>query len=871
MKSRLVLFFLSLITLNGMAQFPGGGFGGGPRQDPKRGQVSGKVMNPEGQPAEFATVIVLKSEFDSTANATKEVVVKAQTTDMDGKFSFEGLPIMSPIKLKISSVGFKELEVPVQFDRPDPSLFSGMKPGQAPDMAVIQKIMAGFNKDLGELTLETDSQMLDGVTVKAAKALMEMDIDKKIFNVEKNIVTAGGTAVDVMRNIPSLQVDIDGNVKLRNAAPTLFIDGRPTTLTLEQIPADAIEKVEVITNPSAKYDASGSMAGILNLVLKKNRKSGFNGMVNIGADNYMGANTMTSLNLRQGKFNVSLMGMGNLMNRNTTGYSQRTSSIGGIDAMSYQDITSETKGMMGFGRLAIDYDLSSKTSFSIGGVMGGGNFNPYEDIMITNTINGVSSVSNRLSESSRQFRPKGLQLGFRQNFATEGEQLTMDFNYFGGTNGNDGIYTTNYLTDGGLITGTQIQKQIGEGQNRFMTFQTDYVKPLKNDGQFETGIRAQLNTLSNLNDNTLKPVGSDVYQDVTSASINFDSDNSVYAAYVSVSGKVGNAFNYKTGLRAESSFYTGQLLNTNESFSNSFPISLFPSIFLSKDLTDTDQLQMSVTRRVNRPNFFQLIPFVDYSDSLNITRGNADLVPEFTTSAELSYSKTIGTGTFLASAYFKHTNNLITQYLGQEVNPISGRLDLINTFINANSSDNYGVELTFTNKVTNWWDFTANANFYNSRINTENIESSIQSEPLWTAFGKLNNNFNLKNSWVIQLSGDYQGKTNVPVSQGRGFGPPSSAQSSSQGYIEPFYGVDIAVKKSFLKDNAGSLTLSANDIFRTRGNTQVSFGEGFSQTYYRLNNPQMIRLNFSLRFGHMDMKMFRRNSNPGAMEGMQMQ
>ncbi|MGR3809759.1 TonB-dependent receptor domain-containing protein [Jiulongibacter sp. NS-SX5] len=870
MKNRILTLLLSIVAFSTMAQFPGMQ-PGGQMKDPERGKVTGKVINEEGQPVEFATVVIFKSVYDSTSQSFEDVVFKAQNSGMEGEFSFDGLPMMSPIKLKVSSVGFKELVVPVQFDRPGPSLFKGMTPGKAPDMETIQKIMAGFNKELGELTLETDSQMLEGVTVKAAKALMEMDIDKKIFNVEKNIVTAGGTAVDVMRNIPSLQVDIDGNVKLRNAAPTLFIDGRPTTLTLDQIPADAVEKVEVITNPSAKYDASGSMAGILNIVLKKNRKSGFNGMVNIGADNYSGANAMTTLSLRQGKVNLSVMGMGMKLGRQSEGYSERTSTIGGINANSYQDITSQTSGQMGFGRVSLDYDLTDKSMLTVAGIFGGGDFNPYEDILITNNINGVISNSNRLSESNRQFRPKGLQLGFLQDFAKDGERLTVDFNYFGGTNANDGLYTTNYLTDGGQIYGTQIQKNIGEGSNRFITAQTDYVLPFNNGGKFETGLRAQINTLSNLNTNTLKAVGSDVYEDITSASINFDSDNSVYAAYASFSGKIGTTFSYQTGLRAESSFYTGQLLNNGQEFSNSFPVSLFPSLFLSKELSDTDQLQMSVTRRVNRPNFFQLIPFVDYSDSLNITRGNADLVPEFTTSAELSYSKTVGTGTFLASTYYKHTNNLITRYLNQEVNPISGNLDLINTYVNANSSENFGVELTYTNKILPWWDFTANANVYNSRINTENIESAIAQDPIWTAFGKVNNNFNLKKNWVVQLSGDYQGKTNLPVSQGQSFGPPQAAQSSSQGYIEPFYGVDLAVKKSFLKDNAASLTLSVNDVFRTRGNTQISYGEGFSQTYYRLNNPQMIKLNFSIRFGQMDMKMFNRKSNPGAMEGMQMQ
>ena len=398
------------------------------------------------------------------------------------------------------------------------------------------------------------------------------------------------------------------------------------------------------------------------------------------------------------------------------------------------------------------------------------------------------------------------------------------------------------------------------------------MKPLKNNGSFETGVRAQINSLSNINDNTLKPVGSDIYNNVTSASTNYESKNSVYAAYISVSGKVGGLFSYKTGLRAESSAYDGKLLNTGDKFSNSYPLSLFPSIFLSKDLTKTDQLQLSVTRRVNRPNFFQIIPFVDYSDSLNITRGNADLVPEFTTSGEISYSKSKGTATFLTSVYYKHTNNLITRYLNQETNPITGKIDLINTYINANSSDNYGVEFTYTNKIMKWWDFTSNVNFYNSRINTENIENSNAQDALWTAFGKINNSFNLKNKWVIQLSGDYQGKTNMPVSQAQGFGPPmSQAQSSSQGYIKPFYGVDLAIKKSFLKNDVASLTLSANDIFGTRGNTQVSAGDGFSQSYYRLTNPQMVKLNFSFRFGQMDANLFKKNNNSTSMEGMQMQ
>jgi outer membrane receptor for ferrienterochelin and colicin len=211
--------------------------------------------------------------------------------------------------------------------------------------------------------------------------------------------------------------------------------------------------------------------------------------------------------------------------------------------------------------------------------------------------------------------------------------------------------------------------------------------------------------------------------------------------------------------------------------------------------------------------------------------------------------------------------------LSQEINPISGKTDLINTYINANSSVTYGTEFTYTTKLKAFWDLTANLNFYNSKINTQNIENAQATDALWTVFGKINNNFTLPQKWVIQLSGDYQGKTNMPITQNQGFGPPmSQAQSSSQGYIKPFYGVDIAIKKSFLKNDIASATLSVNDIFRTRGNTQVSYGEGFTQTYYRLNNPQLVRLNLSIRFGQMDMSIFKRSSkNASSMDGMQMQ
>jgi hypothetical protein len=572
---------------------------------------------------------------------------------------------------------------------------------------------------------------------------------------------------------------------------------------------------------------------------------------------------MGNFSFQQNKWNLTGTLLNNMERNESNGYSDRQSTIGGIASSIYQESDNKTKGFMLFPRFSADYALSNRSTLTLGAFFGGGGqFKPKENLQITSTVNGLKSFSNRYTESLREFKPQGFQLGFKQTFPKAGEELTMDMNFFGGTNKNESLITTNYLNNN-AITGTQIQKNAGEGKNKFITIQTDYVKPIKNEGTIEMGLRAQINELANKNDNSLKAVGSDVYKTIPSASINYSSLNNVYAAYVSVSGKT-TAFSYKVGLRGESSNYTGELLTTNQKFSNNYPLSLFPSIFLKKDLSKTDQLQLSVTRRVNRPNFFQLIPFVDYSDSLNITRGNADLVPEFTTSGELSYSKTKGSATFLFSGYYKYTDNLITRYYSQEINPISGRLDLINTFVNANSSINYGAELTYTNKFQNWWDFTANVNVYNSKINVSNIESSgAVADGMWTAFGKVNNNFMLPKKWVIQLSADYQGKTNMPVSQGQGqMGPPGmQAQSSSQGYVQPYYGIDIAIKKTFLKNDMASLTLAFNDIGKTRGNTRVSFGEGFTQTSYRISNPQQVRLTLSVRFGKFDMSQMKKNNS----------
>lgn len=857
-----------------MAQFPGAPAAGkGNAQAMNIGHVYGKIVDSLGKPISEASVILLQTKFDTVSKKKKEILFKGLTTKANGEFSLEELPMFGQLTLKISAVGYKTVEQPITFQMKMPS--GGAKPGgdASQQMNAMTSMLNNVDKDLGNITMPSDSKQLAAVTVTSSTGGLKLDIDKKVFSVDKNIVSAGGTALDVMKNVPSLQVDIDGNVKLRNAAPQIYIDGRPTTLTLDQIPADAIENVEVITNPSAKYDASGGNAGILNIVLKKNKKTGYNGNLMAGVDRRGGVNGGGNFSVRQGKINFSAAAMVNQMRNRTTGTTDRLN-FGDTQTHIYQQNLNKTNGGFMFGRLGLDYFVTNRMTLSIAAVKVHGEFKPNETIDITTDSifkTGViaSNYSQRYSSSTREFNATGVQGGMKYNFPKAGEELTMDVNYFNGRNEGNSLYTTNYYK-GNIVTGSQLQQVISTGGNRFLTLQTDYVKPITDKTKLETGLRAQINRIKNDNETFIQGVGESEFVKIPSATNNYSNRDNVYAAYASVTSSIKD-FGYKVGLRAESSNYKGELTNTGESFSNKYPLSLFPSIFLSQKMNNKQELQLSYTRRVRRPNFFQLIPYVDYTDSLNIRQGNPNLKPEFTNSLEMSYTKTLkGNNTILTSVYFKHTTDLITNYLDKSVNPITGEEDLINTYVNANSSYSYGAEATSVNYVKKWWDFTANINIYNSKINTDNINENLQ-EAMWSWFGKINNNFKLPKNFTIQLSGDYQSKTNLPVNNNTGqMGPPmSQAQASSQGYIRPFWGVDAAFKKSFLKNNAASITLSVSDIFGTRKQDQVSYSQYFVQNYYRLNNPQMVRLNFSYRFGKMDVSLFKRQNMKSQAEGMQ--
>jgi ferric enterobactin receptor len=858
-KTLTILSCFLICAFTSLAQGPGGK----PAAPPSIGRAYGKVTDSAGLPLGQASVLLMRSVNDTASKKKKLVLVKGMETKANGEFNFEDLPIATQLVMRVSATGYKGHDEPFMIlpaaDKPTAGGASSSPYGSIPS----------FNKDLGFIKLATNTQEMATVVVTSKTPAMKLELDKKVFNVERNIVSAGGTGLDVMRNVPSVNVDIDGNVTLRGSTPTIFVDGRPTTLSLDQIPADAIESVEVMTNPSAKYDASGGGAGILNIILKKNRKQGYNGSISAGMDSHGAPNALVGLNIRQGKVNISANGMYNGTNGKTTGNTDRYTYLSDTTRLLQQDLN-RNKGHFMFGQIGLDYFVSNKTTLSASYIKVHGSFNPTDISNIqTDSISSAAtatSYSLRRSNSVRDFDVNGAQAGMKHLFAKEGEQLTADGSYFGVTSQGDALYKTDYYT--GLpntpVATTTEQQVLGTASPAFFTVQTDYTDPLGKDkkSKLEAGLRVSIQKLSNYNntynlddkgDTTLEPLGTS----------NYKSTSRVYAAYVNFSSAIGN-FGYSLGLRAESSNYSGDLLNTGQHFTNTYPVSLFPSVFLSQKLKHDQELQLSATRKVSRPGFFQLIPYTDYSDTLNITRGNPALVPQFTNSFEFSYMKTFAhSNTLLFSAYYKYTSNLITRYQDSGANPL-GEPVLINTYENANDAYTIGAEITTTDNITKWWDITLNINAYNSHINTSNLNQPSQ-PALWSWFGKFNSNFKLPANFSIQFTTIYQSKTNLPVNQNANqFGPPgSNTQSSSQGYIKSFYGIDLAVKKSFLKNNAASLTVSMTDIFRTRWSDQYSQSAYFAQEYDRLKDPQLVRVVFAYRFGKMDLNLFKRKSMNG--------
>lgn len=853
-----LLFAAILFSFNLSAQQwsgrPSNGQGEGQRNI---GRMYGKVVDEAGKGVGFASVQLVRMNFDSTSGSTQEKLITGQITEENGDFSLEQLPVFGEFTLRVSFLGYADTEQTVSFGSNNGGGQRGNWGGGA-----------SFDKDLGNIQLVTDAKLLDEIVVEGEATTVMLSLDKKVFRVDKNAVAAGGTAEDAMRNVPSLSVDLDGNLILRNSSPQLFVDGRPTNLELNQISADAIESIEVITNPSAKYDASGGQAGIVNIVLKKERRVGYNGSVRLNGDSQGGTGAGGNINLREGKINTFLNVNYNRFVSQGQNDTDRQNFFGEPRTNVFQDGEREFTGAFANARGGLDWFMNNRNTLTFEGSYTRGRFKPdsYLNIRTDSLYSSGTTFSEsvRNSQSDRGFRNVGGSVLYKHLFPKEGKEWTADVSFNDIKMDGFGDFQTTFSNSNDV----SIERQETDGGSQFVVLQTDFVNPLTDQIKIEMGARAAIRTHDNNNASFVYNDDDDIWVRVPQFADAFQYDDEVYAAYAIFSQEFKD-WGYQVGLRAESSQYTGVLPESNQTFVNDYPISLFPSAFITKQLNEQDNIQLSYSRRINRPNFFQLMPFTDFSDSLNLRRGNADLLPEFTNSLELTYQNIFSKGhNLLVSAYYKQASDLITAYQFTEFNDQLDEEVIVTSYANSNSSYAYGAEFTLRNSITKSIELSSNINLYNSRVDASNVETDLVNEQ-FTWFIKENLDIRLPKDFTVQVSGQYQSRAAFTPSDGGGHRHWRGVTNSAQGYTLDNWFVDLSMRKNILK-RKGTITLSIQDILRTRRSGSYSETDLFIQETFRTRNPQQVRVSFSYRFGKPDVTLFKRKNTKMNTEGMNM-
>lgn len=808
----LITGWLLLFCIAAVAQQPGGGKAPG-----AAGTIYGKLLDAQSnKPIEYASVALLRPDSS---------VQTGMLSKPNGDFSFENIPLNKYI-LRINFIGYETVYRNAALSGKSGSI------------------------DIGNVKLKPNVKSLSAVNVVGEKPAFTMAIDKRVFNVEKNLSSIGGTATDVLKQVPSVNVDIDGNVTVRNGTPTIFIDGRPSTLTLDQIPADAIQNIEVITNPSAKYDAEG-MSGILNIVLKKNKKAGINGVINAGASSLGSTNAGIDFNLRQEKFNFFINY--NMRNRKSPMTSRLFRKNLGADTTNYTEQLEDGDFYRKFqtGRIGFDWFMDNRNTISLSENLTGGNFNKYN----TQVVNELDAHQQKvrygtgIDNTLNGFRNYTTQLGYKHTFATEGEELTADFtyNYATGDNGSD--FSLQYFDPSGKPIydpkKPQLRNGSGKGTTTYLTAQVDYVKPFNEKSKLEMGLRSNTRKFDSYTNTFGQSYPSGDFILDSSLSNSYHYSEQINAAYASYTGGINN-FGYQVGLRAEQSNYDGETrFGQKASYKVNYPVNFFPSVFLSQKFKGDHELQLNYSRRIRRPWFRDLLPTIDYSGQ-SANTGNPGLKPEFTNSFELSYLKDIAHKyNVLVSLYYRNTDNAITDFYADTTLVLNGQPQkVVLTYpINASTRNSYGAEVTVRGQLTKIWDITANANFAQTKIDASSNGSSLSNQG-FTWFGKLNSNTKLPWNLTFQVSAEYESKQILP-----------------QGVREPKWSADAAIKKDMLKNKALSISLGINDIFNTDRNLSYTNTTYSEQEFYRKRLTRELRLNATWRFGKLDSNLFKRKSN----------
>lgn len=741
------------------------------------------------QGLEFATISVF-SKRDSS-------LVGGGLTDADGAFTVDIKP--GPMYAVIEYISYKTLTIDVPFDR--------------------ELIKSGNRKiDLGKINMSINSTQLDAVEIRAEKSETQFSLDKKVFNVGKDLANQGGSAEDILDNVPSVTVDIEGNVSLRGSEGVrILVDGRPSSLIgigntngLKNLPANMIDKVEVVTNPSARYEAEG-MAGIINIVLKKDTGSGFNGSfdatVGYPEQEGFGAN----INYRKGNLNW----FANYSIRHRTGpgsgftYQERT--IGDLVEILDSRRTRNRAGLSNSLRFGADYFFNDKTQLTGSLTYRIGDDNNLSTIQYDSLQRMVSSLqpdflNNTVRTDTELEDETNLQysLNFRKTFSSRDHNLNASVQYRDQREGESSIFEETFTPAGEPSFNSLNQRSNNDESESTWLFQVDYAKPLGKDHKYELGIRSSIRDIGNdyLVEEEMGGIFSPLFLNNQLFDNEFAYDENIHAAYGTYGNKLGK-FSYQLGVRAEYSDVTTTESNSNNINARDY-FNLFPSAHLNYQLAEGNAMQISYSRRINRPRFWFLNPFFTLSDRINLFGGNPNLDPEFTDSYEIGNIKYWDSFTLSSSLFYRHTTNNI-----QRIQRLNDDGTTIRRPENVGTGDDYGLDLNLSFSGIKWLKLDANGNFFQTESEGI-IDGDAFSVKDFTWFGRLTARVTFLDS-DLQIRSNYRGGRDV-------------AQGSRQGAGS----IDLGWSKDFMNDNL-TFTLSVRDLLNSRKRIGITEFENFFQ------------------------------------------
>jgi outer membrane receptor for ferrienterochelin and colicin len=774
------------------------------------GRLFGKIVEKQTQqPAGFVSVAVYQ-----TVNK-KDSLVGGMLTKENGDFNIGDLAF-GKLKVKITFLGFKEVQKMVTVAPPD------------------------VEQDLGNITLEVDTKVLKEVEITAEKSTMQLAIDRKVFNMDKNLHAVGGNAADALKSVPSVTVDGEGTILLRNQTPLIYMDGRPTPLSIQQIPADQIEQIEVITNPSAKFEAAAG-GGIINLIMKKNKQIGFSGNYALGAGTGNRYTGMANLNFKNKAINFTLFLNENTGDFNVNGFNYRTNRQSGI-ATDYlnQDFSINYKYKNFSGRANLDYALNIRNTLSLTTaiVFNRSTFIENQAFISLNAQKSRQLYGNQDVKNDIPANDFNYVLGWKRTFTKKGKELNASFGYNYGNVNYYNDFSINLFTGDGVPMSNKPELQQNRGLVHAVqtSFTLDYSVPLNDSTKLETGIRSVLDERKNRFHSDTFDYSDVKYNQINYLALDYSVENYINAAYVNVLGKLKKGWSYQAGFRYEQSNSSGKSNLDGQRFSYSFPSenllkTLFPSLYFNKKVNATTEWQLNFSRKMGRPTFAQLTPYVNFADKNSLRRGNADIRPEFINLAEINFNKSAGKVNFLAALYFRQVQDPIAIYSFRE--PKNPSL-LITSFINGKKNRAYGLDNTLKIPLSKTAEWTTNINVFNTYFSIKDYENEG-----WAWNAKSTLTLKVPKDLTMQLTGAYETPTLVP-----------------QGTRGGVYFLDFTVRKD-LWNKTGVLSLIVNDIFDSKRMYLNYDTPSYLVDFMRRRDNRFVRLTLQKRFGKMDAASFK--------------